>query len=246
EQSQILYIPQANLKHNNVFNAADGNDYISYEIVHDEVIFVHRLNRELKYKVALYNSILELFLLLSSLVMVYMIYYLRVFVFRVEQLANTDPLTLILNRRAMENAVLPLMRVHQRYKQKMCFLLADVDYFKKVNDTYGHAIGDEVLIFITGILKGCLRSSDLLSRHGGEEFLIVLPQTDLESGSLLAERIRTSIENTRSGEHRVAVTISIGCTEVRENEDFGSVITRADSLLYEAKNKGRNQSITSA
>lgn len=145
----------------------------------------------------------------------------------------------------MENAVLPLLSLNKRYDQNICFLLGDIDYFKKVNDAYGHTVGDEVLVMITSILKSCLRSSDIISRHGGEEFLIVLPQTDLESGFLLAERIRTSIENTRTGEQRVAVTMSIGCIEVEEADDYDSAIIRADNMLYKAKNDGRNRTITS-
>ncbi|MFT5453188.1 MAG: diguanylate cyclase (GGDEF)-like protein, partial [Enterobacterales bacterium] len=170
-------------------------------------------------------------------------YYSRILVTRVETLANTDPLTSLLNRRAMENAVLPLLSLNKRYEQKLCFILADIDYFKKVNDTYGHTVGDEVLVNLTSILNSCLRSSDLLSRHGGEEFLIVLPQTELDSGYLLAERIRTSIENTRTGDEKIAVTISLGCVEIQGEEGFDSAITRADKMLYKAKSDGRNQTV---
>jgi len=173
--------------------------------------------------------------------MAYMIYYFRILIFRVGTLANTDPLTQLLNRRAMENAVIPLVNLNSRYDQEMCFLLADIDHFKQVNDTYGHTVGDDVLVSITEVLNSCLRSSDLVSRHGGEEFLIVLPQTDLESGILLADRIRTSIEKLRTGEHQVAVTTSIGCVEIRKDEDYDSAISRADKMLYKAKTNGRNR-----
>jgi len=244
EQGQILYIPPNNLNHSMFINDDNAYDYVSYEIIKDEVTFVHRLERHQKYKAAFINSLRELFLLLSSVIMAYMIYYFRVLIIRVGLLANIDPLTSLLNRRAMENAVLPLLSVNERYEQKMCFLLADIDYFKKVNDNYGHQVGDEVLVSVTEILSSCLRSSDLLSRHGGEEFLIVLPQTDLESGSLLAERIRTSIENTRTGDNRVGVTLSIGCVEVRKEESFDSVLSRADKMLYKAKIDGRNLTMT--
>jgi diguanylate cyclase (GGDEF)-like protein len=243
-QGEYLYVPKSISDDKHIYHDKNGYDYISYEIIKDEVIFSHRFSQRLKQETAYFNSLREIFLLLVSMIMAYMIYYSRVLVTRVETLANTDPLTTLLNRRAMENAVLPLMSLNKRYKQKLCFMLADIDYFKKVNDTYGHAVGDEVLINLTSILNSCLRSSDLLSRHGGEEFLIVLPQTELESGYLLAERIRTSIENTRTGKDKIAVTISIGCVEIEDDEDFDSVITRADKMLYKAKSDGRNRTVS--
>jgi diguanylate cyclase (GGDEF)-like protein len=242
-QGQLLYVPQLISDDKVIYNDKNGYDYISYEIIQDEVRFIHRFSQLAKNKTAFANSLWEIFFLLVSMVMAYMIYYSRILVTRVETLANTDPLTTLLNRRAMKNAALPLMSLNKRYKQKLCFILADIDYFKKVNDTYGHAVGDDVLVTLTSILNSCLRSSDLLSRHGGEEFLIVLPQTDLESGYLLAERIRTSIENTRTGEQKIAVTISLGCVEVQGDEDFDSAITRADKMLYKAKSDGRNQTV---
>jgi len=218
-----------------------GYNYIKKELLNGELVFLHRIKRSDQLQTVLQRSIRELILLLSSLIMAYMIYYFRVLIFRVGTLANTDPLTNLLNRRAMENAVVPLINLNRRYEQHMSFLLTDIDYFKKVNDSYGHAMGDEVLIAITKVLDSCLRSSDLLSRHGGEEFLIVLPQTNLESSTLLAERIRTSIENTRTGKHQVAVTTSIGCIEIRKGEGFDAAISRADKMLYQAKMNGRNR-----
>ncbi len=218
-----------------------GFNYIKKELLNGELVFLHKIERTEKFQIVLMRSIRELILLFSSLIMAYMIYYFRVLISRVGTLADTDPLTNLLNRRAMENAVIPLVNLNSRYEQNMCFLLTDIDHFKKVNDTYGHVIGDEVLIAITKVLDSCLRSSDLLSRHGGEEFLIALPQTNLESGTLLAERIRTSIENTRTGKHKVGVTTSIGCIEIRKDEDFDAAISRADKMLYQAKMNGRNR-----
>jgi len=227
-----------------IYHDSDGNDYFSVDIIKGEVTLIHLLDRKTKYKLATLNSLRELMLLLSLMLMAYMIYYSRVLIYKVGRYANLDPLTSLLNRRAMENAVLPLLSISERYEQKMCFLLADIDYFKNVNDTYGHVMGDDILVSVTAILNSCLRSSDLLSRHGGEEFFIALPQTDLESGFLLAERIRTSIENTRTGEQRVAVTISIGCVEVQKDEDFDTAISRADKMLYQAKSDGRNRTVS--
>jgi len=240
-QGKELNLPDFNTTLNTKYQGMDGYDYIKNEVLPNELVFVYRIKRTEQYQIILNRSIRELILLFSSLVMAYMIYYFRILIFRVGTLANTDPLTQLLNRRAMENAVIPLVNLNSRYDQEMCFLLADIDHFKQVNDTYGHTVGDDVLVSITEVLNSCLRSSDLVSRHGGEEFLIVLPQTDLESGILLADRIRTSIEKLRTGEHQVAVTTSIGCVEIRKDEDYDSAISRADKMLYKAKTNGRNR-----
>jgi len=241
EQGTQLELPDFNLTLNSLYRGRDGYNYIKNNVLTDEMVLVHRMKRSEQYWIALFSSVRELILLFSSLIMAYMIYYFRILIFRTGALANTDPLTKLLNRRAMENAVTPLINLKNRYDQKMCFLLADIDFFKRVNDTYGHAVGDEVLVSITDVLISCLRNSDLISRHGGEEFLIVLPQTDLENAFLLAERIRSSIENTRTGENEVAVSASIGCIELQKGEDYSSAISRADKLLYKAKKGGRNR-----
>ncbi len=241
---EVIYNPKGELIDNVIHLDQNGFDYYGFDIIDNEITFLQRSEREEKYRLAINNSIRELSLLFVVVIMTYMIYSFRMLITRVGVLANIDPLTGLLNRRAMENSVMPLLSINDRYEQKMCFVLADIDYFKNINDTFGHVVGDEVLVSITRILKSCLRSSDLLSRHGGEEFLIVLPQTDIESGSLLAERIRTSVENTRTGNEKVAVTISIGCIECRKEESFDSAITRADTMLYKAKTTGRNRSIS--
>jgi diguanylate cyclase len=237
-----IYIPNFN-DSNNLLPVHDenGNDYFIFDILEDEVYLVHRLDRDVKYTEALVNSVRELILLLASIVMGYMIIYFRFLINKVGELANIDPLTGLLNRRAMENAVMPVLSLSKRYKYQCCFILADIDHFKKINDQYGHHAGDEVLVNVTSVIKSCLRESDMISRHGGEEFLVVLPQTDLESGQLLAERIRTSVENTRTTNERIATTLSLGCVEFNLEENYDGAISRADKMLYRAKANGRNR-----
>jgi len=240
----IVYRPMEGILENIIHHDEDGYDYLTFQIVEKELFIIHRYKRNEKYLLAFNNSFREIILLLFVVVMSYLIYSYRQLINKVGILANIDPLTGLLNRRAMENSVLPLLSVSDRYEQKMCFLIADIDYFKNINDTYGHVVGDDVLKSITTVLNSCLRNSDLLSRHGGEEFLIVLPQTEIESGRLLAERIRTSVENTRTGENSVAVTISVGCIERTKEESYDAAITRADMMLYKAKSTGRNKTVT--
>ncbi len=119
-------------------------------------------------------------------------------------------------------------------------MILDLDHFKEINDSYGHPVGDMVLKEIAGILKNNVRGCDTAGRWGGEEFLIVLPQTDLYNAMAAAEKIRSVMEET---EFSVAghVTCSFGVASVRKDDDQDKLLSRADKALYEAKNSGRNR-----
>ena len=122
-------------------------------------------------------------------------------------------------------------------------MMLDIDHFKKINDTYGHLAGDFVLKEIAKIIKDSIRKSDICGRFGGEEFVIVLPNTKLSGAMKLAERIRETIQNHTfdfNGK-KINVTVSIGITSVGVNDSYESLISRADEALYEAKEKGRNR-----
>lgn len=153
--------------------------------------------------------------------------------------STTDPLTGLLNRRAMDN-------VTQKWlaeKTPFSIILFDIDRFKRVNDTYGHAVGDEVLKFLAKEMKNVSRADDVSCRYGGEEFILLLPETSLRESFEIAERLRKKLESTISpcGE---AITISSG---ISNYPDCGShlieLIETADKSLYKAKNTGRNKSI---
>ena len=119
----------------------------------------------------------------------------------------------------------------------------DIDHFKKINDTYGHNVGDDVLKAITDIVKGRIRTIDVFARWGGEEFLILLPDTNVLSASVLAEELRLMIENTEiiKGEK---ITASFGVTEFRSGDTFEIFINRVDKLMYQAKQSGRNKVVS--
>jgi diguanylate cyclase (GGDEF)-like protein len=121
--------------------------------------------------------------------------------------------------------------------------MLDIDHFKKVNDTFGHDHGDIVLRKIAEILNISLRTSDIPCRYGGEEFIVILPETDSEKAFKLAERIRKKIENTIIiiNGNKINTSVSIGLSELKKNEKFDELIKRADIALYNAKNNGRNQ-----
>ena len=160
--------------------------------------------------------------------------------------ANVDPLTGIPNRRAlMERLRKEWMRV-QRHGGTLSFIMADIDHFKRVNDTYGHSIGDEVLQKVAQAIVSQCREIDLPGRYGGEEFAIVVPDETSEGAGELAERCRQAASDVRvnmEGQD-VQVTASFGIAEVRDAPSIEALIKAADEALYHAKQAGRNQVAT--
>lgn len=159
---------------------------------------------------------------------------------QMEQLAVTDKLTNLYNRFKIELLVDEEIQRALRYKRFFSIILADVDKFKNVNDSCGHLIGDKVLKDFSKILKEKVRKSDIVGRWGGEEFLIILPETNINEAKKVAEYLREQIENF---EFEVVKnkTSSFGVTSYRENDSIESIINRVDMALYKAKESGRNQ-----
>jgi diguanylate cyclase (GGDEF)-like protein len=156
--------------------------------------------------------------------------------------ALKDPLTGINNRANMDQHLDQQVLLATRHGTPLSLLMIDVDLFKGVNDSYGHVVGDAVLIAIAeGIVK-CTRNSDVVFRYGGEEFVVVLTNTKLNGAMLLAERIRASIAGMeiKAGEVELRVTISVGVAELQASESSIDIIQRADRMLYRAKSRGRN------
>lgn len=158
-----------------------------------------------------------------------------------EVLSFKDSLTGLFNRRYLFYTLENEIKRFNRYSTPFSILLVDIDFFKKVNDTYGHLTGDSVLVEFASIALEVCRGEDIVSRYGGEEFVMVLIGASLENAVIAAERIRRSVEEY--GFHNVPkkITISIGVAEIRKAEDIETVIKRADEKLYEVKNNGRNQ-----
>lgn len=157
-----------------------------------------------------------------------------------ELLSITDKLTQIYNRVKLDDAINYEIDYANRYKSNFSVILIDVDHFKQVNDSHGHNTGDAVLIFIAQILKKNIRNLDILGRWGGEEFLIILPQTNAKQACELAEKIRKTVDMAK---FPVVVhkTISVGVTQYRYDDSVVELIGRADQGLYDAKNTGRNK-----
>jgi len=154
--------------------------------------------------------------------------------------ATKDPLTGAGNRRALAEKVEQLIASFQRTGNKVTLLLLDLDDFKKINDTFGHNIGDNFLIQLTKLLKSRVRVSDSLFRFGGEEFIIVAENTDLAAAMVLADELRNTIEKTKIIPE-TAVTVSIGIAELNMEESNDQWIKRADNALFKAKELGKNQ-----
>jgi len=163
---------------------------------------------------------------------------------KLERLANFDPLTGLYNRRAIFAKLRELINRANRYKEHFSLIMLDIDHFKRVNDHYGHLTGDEVIEKIASLILQNIRDTDIVGRYGGEEFIFILPQTNLSSAWVIAERIRSIIEKaeTKTPAGNVfTVTVSQGLSEWERGEDAKSLISCADEALYKAKVKGRNR-----
>jgi diguanylate cyclase (GGDEF)-like protein/PAS domain S-box-containing protein len=160
-----------------------------------------------------------------------------------ETLANRDPLTLCLNRRSLAQRFDELFTQAKKGGGHLCCLMLDIDLFKSVNDRYGHATGDQVIMAVADVLKTCTRDSDLVGRYGGEEFCLVLATLPLDTAVKIAERIRRTIEEKScSG---IKITASLGVASLESNANTPEeLINQADKALYAAKESGRNRVVT--
>jgi diguanylate cyclase (GGDEF)-like protein len=162
---------------------------------------------------------------------------------QLREASNRDGLTKLFNRRYIEETLEKEFNRARRYQGKLSAILTDIDFFKKVNDTHGHLAGDDVLRAVAQRLEACLRNTDIVGRYGGEEFLIILPETDLAGATILAERLRQAIKATPIEVEEVSlpVTISLGVTELRsKTAGYAQLIAEADVGLYQSKENGRN------
>ncbi len=157
--------------------------------------------------------------------------------------AMQDALTGLPNRNAYNQRIKEEFARYKRYGSPLTFVIWDIDHFKKINDSFGHKSGDKVLAFTASLLQERKRDTDFLARFGGEEFVMLLPNTGRDSAFILVEELRELVASTgfNSNGKSVAITISCGLTELTEDDTEDSFFERADKALYEAKNQGRNQ-----
>jgi len=166
-----------------------------------------------------------------------------------QQEAQTDALTTLINRRGLEKR-LELERIRARQNDSpFSIIMVDIDHFKKVNDTFGHLVGDSILRSLARMIKDHLRRNDIAARYGGEEFLILLPETGIEGALAVGEKIRKALSTKEwklkeNGKSIGRITVSMGISLYKFNEPEESLIKRADDALYLAKSNGRDQVVT--
>lgn len=163
---------------------------------------------------------------------------------KLQRASRTDPMTGLANRRHGTNRIDEEITRARRYGRGMTVALLDVDHFKNVNDTFGHATGDEVLKAVAERLRSISRETDVVIRWGGEEFLFVFPETNLEAGAAIVERFRAHMEAAPvevEGSEPLPVTVSGGVAELEDDDSPDSLVDRADRALYAAKESGRNR-----
>ena len=161
--------------------------------------------------------------------------------------AHRDPVTGVNNRTAMDSNLEQELKLAQRHSHDLSIILVDIDHFKQINDTYGHIAGDTILKRVAECMTECVRDSDAIYRYGGEEFLILLRNTNKPGAQLLAERIRQAIEDmyVNYDEFNIKVTASAGISKYKQSDTMVSLVERCDNALYQAKEQGRNRVVTS-
>jgi len=164
---------------------------------------------------------------------------------RTRREARTDQLSGVANRKGFDEKLQMMLGAWKRQGKRFVLALADVDHFKWINDTHGHAAGDQVVSNVGTFLRGCLREDDFVARFGGDEFALIFGNLDLDDGSAVAERIRATVAKKnfglRVGEEQAAVTFSIGTAAVWEGATAETLLEHADQALYRAKDSGRNK-----
>lgn len=164
---------------------------------------------------------------------------------KLKKLSITDGLTQLFNSRYFYSQLKSEIDRTARYQRPLSLLLLDIDRFKDYNDNYGHLEGDKILVRLGEVIKSCLRKMDSAYRYGGEEFTVILPETEGDEAATVAERIRSAVENDRHFPHRDKaigpITISIGVTEYHPGEDVALFVQRADKAMYMSKQAGRNR-----
>jgi diguanylate cyclase (GGDEF)-like protein len=157
-----------------------------------------------------------------------------------DALSKTDQLTGIANRRRTQQVIEQEIDRFNRYKQPFCIFLFDIDHFKAVNDNHGHEVGDQVLVELVGLVQSVIRRTDTLGRWGGEEFILVCPETSLPTAQTIAEKICTAVREYQFAQG-LGITLSIGVSEIQSGETLKEILVEVDRKMYLAKQKGRDR-----
>lgn len=221
----------------NSLNSFNG-EQVGYIINYKNENYYLALKKNL-WESILSGTVLSLFV---SILIAYFLFRLAVQKEQLKRMANSDGLTGIANRAALEKSLKTWIEYAKRHHEPLSLIFFDVDHFKQVNDRFGHHVGDQALIDVSRIVSERLRESDQFGRWGGEEFVIFLPKTSVDEAVLVAESLRKKIAE-HTFEHG-SMSCSFGVTEYDGEESVESFVARADTMLYEAKHSGRNRVIS--
>lgn len=179
---------------------------------------------------------------ITLLISFIIVLYVRKIHLKLDKLASNDDLTNLPNRRSFHDELAKQLLLKERYNSELSLLFIDIDNFKDVNDTKGHDVGDKVLKSLAKILNSNVRKSDFVARWGGEEFIILLIDSDINQAQVIAEQLRSQVANSNhlSQNAQQQVTISLGVTSVTDEDNIDTILKRADLSLYKAKSKGKN------
>lgn len=220
-------------------------DHTEIDSIYDKWIMTVKVSDNINWEIIIYIVFIALLIVLF---LTYRHYLLNQSNKNLEQLASTDPLTQLKNRRSFIEITENLLTLLKRNDSKASIIILDVDKFKDINDSYGHKAGDNVIVTLSKILKDYSRSSDIISRWGGDEFVLFLPNTDSNGAQVIAEKIRKHIEQLvihLSHNKEITFTVSLGIAEVifEKYQNIDTHIHRADYALYTVKNSGGNGSL---
>ncbi|MBD3810257.1 MAG: GGDEF domain-containing protein, partial [Sulfuricurvum sp.] len=194
---------------------------------------------DLKREFRVVMMMVSLIIALVSILILYFVYRIRTQHDLLVKNANTDRLTQIANRAYLILQLDYMLKASRRNNHPLSLIFMDIDDFKLINDTYGHRMGDSVLVELSTLVSQRIRESDIFGRWGGEEFVIILPNTGLNEAIMLAEKLRMMIESHRFDNGRV--TCSFGVAQMIDDDTEETLIHRADMMLYVAKEDGRNR-----
>lgn len=204
----------------------------------DKMVLVSQLSSEQKISKFRLSFAVFFFNIVLSILIIYLIK--RYVKDALEIMVNYDSLTGVYNRRSFTEFLNNEISRCERYNKTFSLIMFDIDFFKKINDSYGHDIGDKILQELTTVVKQCTRKSDFLARIGGEEFCVIATETNYEDSMLLAEKIRKMVEENNFVKN-IKVTVSLGISQYKYMDDTNTIFKRADNALYKAKGNGRNR-----
>lgn len=217
--------------------------YFQVPVRDGELYLEHRLGEGELYRSAIMSSLTVWGLLVLGALLTYLTFSLHRSALRNKELMQIDPLTLLYNRRGFHALLQPIYAQAARLGQSCGVLLIDIDFFKRVNDSHGHAVGDEVLLGLAKELQSINREGSLVCRWGGEEFLVLLQDCDLHGAQLVAQRIHQVVRAQSFSRAALTITVSIGACASSASEPFDVLLQAADDALYQAKQNGRNQTV---